>query len=69
MFLINTAGPRAHALEEWREPARAVSECWAAFLDPEPVTRRWAFASYVAALDAEEVAATELAALAFRMAA
>jgi hypothetical protein len=69
MFLINTAGPQARALEEWREAARVVSKRWAVFLDAEPLTRRWAFASYVAALDAEEVAATELAALAFRMAA
>jgi hypothetical protein len=25
MFLINTAGPQAHALEEWREAARAAA--------------------------------------------
>ena len=67
MFLINTAGPQAHALEEWREAARVVSQRWAVFLDAEPVTRSWAFASYVAALDAEQAAATELAALPFRM--
>jgi hypothetical protein len=69
MFLINSAGPQAHVLEAWREAARVVSERWAVFLDAEPVTRRWAFASYVAALDAEEAAATELAALSSRMAA
>ena len=44
-----------------------VSQRWAVFLDAEPVTRSWAFASYVAALDAEQAAATELAALPFRM--
>jgi hypothetical protein len=69
MFLSDRDGPEASALENWREAASLVSVRWAAFVGAEPVTRRWAFASYVAALDAEEAAAAELEALALRLAA
>ena len=42
---------------------------WEVFLDAEADVRWFAFASYVAALDAEEAAATDLAELAARTAA
>jgi hypothetical protein len=60
---------RAQALDAWREAADLVSTRWQLFLEAESEGRRWAFASYVAALDAEEVAAAEMAALARPMAA
>jgi hypothetical protein len=60
---------RAQALDAWREAADLVSTRWQLFLEAETEGRRWAFASYVAALDAEEVAAAEMAALARPMAA
>jgi hypothetical protein len=69
MFMIDRIDPRAEALEEWRAAEQLVSTRWEAFLKAEPETRRWAFASYVAALDAEEAAATDLAAPALRIAA
>ena len=69
MFMINRIDPRAQALEVWREAEALVATRWHAFLEAEPETRRFAFASYVAALDAEEVAAAELASFALRMAA
>ena len=69
MFLIDRIDPREHALEAWRDAEQLVSTRWHAFLEAEPETRRWAFASYVAALDAEDAAATQLAALALRLAA
>ena len=47
----------------WREAASLVSTRWQVFLEAEPESRAWAFASYVAALDAEEAAAAEMAAL------
>jgi hypothetical protein len=53
----------------WREAANLVSMRWQRFLEAEPEGRQWAFASYVAALDAEEAAAAEMAALAQPMAA
>ena len=55
---------RGQALEAWREAADLVGMRWHEFLDAESESRPWAFALYVAALDAEEAAAAELAALA-----
>ena len=52
------------ALEAWREAADLVGIRWHAFLEAESDSRQWAFALYVAALDAEEAAAAELSALA-----
>ena len=60
---------QARALETWREAASLVSTRWHAFLDAEPETRKWAFASYLAALDAEEAAAADVAARSTRIAA
>lgn len=52
---------RDQALETWREAARLVAARWQMFLEAEPETRTWVFASYLAALDGEEAAADELA--------
>ena len=52
---------QAWSLETWREAASLVATRWQNFLDAERETRAFAFASYVAALDAEEAAAAELA--------
>jgi len=68
MFL--TSSPQTHASREalaiWRAAARLVSERWQTFLHADAHTRRLAFASYLAALDAEEAAAADAAALAAR---
>ena len=69
MFTIDRIDPRAQALEEWRDAEQLVSTRWDAFLEAEPEARRFAFASYVAALDAEEAAAIELASFALSFAA
>jgi hypothetical protein len=53
---------QARALETWRDAASLVATAWRVFLKAEPESRAFAFASYVAALDAEEAAAAELAA-------
>jgi len=66
---VLAARGRAQALDAWREAANLVSTRWRLFLEAESEGRRWAFASYVAALDAEEAAAAEMAALARPMAA
>ena len=55
---------RLEALEIWRAAAHLVSARWARFRDAEPEMRVFAFASYVAALDSEEAAAADLAAIA-----
>jgi hypothetical protein len=55
---------RTQALDAWREAAKLVSMRWQVFLEAESEGRQWAFASYVRALDAEEAAAAEMAALA-----
>jgi len=55
---------RRDALETWRSAAHQVSARWDRFLSAEPEMRVFAFASYVAALDCEEAAAADLAALA-----
>ncbi len=57
------AGRFARARKRWRDAARLVSTRWDAFLAAEPETRAFAFASYTAALDAEEEAAADMAAL------
>jgi hypothetical protein len=54
---------RLQALEAWREAVSLVRIRWRVFLEADPASRSSAFASYVAALDAEEVAVFELAAL------
>jgi hypothetical protein len=69
MFMIDGIDSRAQALEVWRDAEQLVSRRWDAFLKAEPASRRFAFASYVAALDAEEAAAAELASLVLRIAA
>ena len=69
MFMIDHIDPRAQALEEWRDAEQLVSTRWDAFLKAGRESRRFAFASYVAALDAEEAARTELALSALRTAA
>jgi hypothetical protein len=63
MFLTARTSDQAKALEEWREAARLVSTRWDTFLEAEAESRRWAFKSYVAALDAEEAAAAVVATL------
>jgi hypothetical protein len=52
---------RAQAHEAWREAASLVAARWQRFLEAEPTSRALAFAAYVAALDAEEAAADEMA--------
>jgi uncharacterized damage-inducible protein DinB len=69
MFTIDRIDTRAQALEVWRDAEDLVSARWDAFLQAEPEARRFAFASYVAALDAEEAAAAELATFGLRIAA
>ena len=54
---------QARALETWRDAASLVATRWQNFLNAERETRVFAFASYVAALDAEEAAAADIAAL------
>jgi hypothetical protein len=54
----------AQALEAWRAAADLVGVRWREFRAAGSESRSWAFAVYVAALDAEEAAAAELAALA-----
>jgi hypothetical protein len=66
---VLAARDRAQALDVWREAAKLVSTRWQRFLVAEPEGRHWAFASYVAALDAEEAAAAEMAGLVAAMAA
>jgi hypothetical protein len=54
---------RLEALEAWRAAAHVASNRWDRFLHAEPEMRVFAFASYVAALDSEEAAAADLAAI------
>lgn len=49
--------------EIWRNAARLVATRWDVFRQSEAHTRTFAFASYLAALDAEEAAAVDLARL------
>jgi hypothetical protein len=64
MFSSNRLSRHEQALAGWREAEHLVAERWIMFLESEAEGRRWAFASYVAALDAEEHAAANLAAVA-----
>jgi hypothetical protein len=66
---VLAARDRAEALDAWRDAANLVATRWQLFLEAKSDGRQWAFASYVAALDAEEAAAAEMAALAAPMAA
>jgi len=68
MFLTDRT-TRTDALEAWRDAARLVSTRWEVFREADAESRPWAFASYVAALDAEEAAAAEMAGLLSRRAA
>jgi hypothetical protein len=54
---------RARAHEAWRDAASVVAARWQLFLEAEPTSRAVAFAAYLAALDAEEAAADEMAGL------
>jgi hypothetical protein len=54
---------QAQALDDWREAAYLVSTRWHRFLEADSEGRQWAFASYVAALDAEAAAAADMAKL------
>jgi hypothetical protein len=64
------AGPsQAQAQQVWRDAESIVTIRWEVFLEAEPESRAWAFACYVAALDAEEAAAADMAALSSRIAA
>jgi len=51
----------ARALDAWREASVLVQLRWDEFVVADRASRRGAFAAYVAALDAEGVAAGELA--------
>ena len=68
MFLTSPPQTRAsrEAIQVWRATAQLVSVRWQTFLDAGAEKRRLAFASYLAALDAEEAAAADVAALAAR---
>jgi hypothetical protein len=59
-----TSNSNNQALEDWRDAADIAGVRWQIFLEADAESRPWAFARYVAALDAEEAAAAELAALA-----
>ena len=71
MFMTRSQQSRLglEALETWRAAAHLVSTRWDRFLHAEAEMRVFAFASYVAALDSEEAAAADLAALALPAAA
>lgn len=70
MSLIYTsplgASRLVRARKQWRDAAALVSTRWGVFLAAEPEARAFAFASYVAALDAEESAAAAIASLVSR---
>jgi hypothetical protein len=50
-------GGQARTIVDWRAAASLVSARWRTFADAEAPDRAIAFASYLAALDAEEAAA------------
>jgi hypothetical protein len=56
-----TQRSQTRALDHWRQAARLVHRRWRDFGDAGAANRRSAFASFVAALDAEEAAAAEMA--------
>jgi hypothetical protein len=53
--------PYDRAWEDWRRQARLAADLWEAYLAVSREGRDPAFRAYMAALDAEEAAATELA--------
>ena len=59
-FGIYRASRLARAQANWREAARLVALRWDGFVRSEADSRAFAFASYVAALAAEEAAAGAL---------
>ena len=61
MFFLDRSKSQVQALDARREAERRVSDRWAVCVGAEPEARQFAFASYVAAVDAEEAAAAELA--------
>jgi hypothetical protein len=69
MFPFARKEPSERATQAWREAAAAVSARWASFVQALPQERSTAFASYVAALDAEEAAAARIERLTLRRAA
>jgi hypothetical protein len=70
MFTIQSqTRAEAVAFIDWREEADLVSSRWRTYVDSEPEARAFAFASYIAALDAEEAAAADMAARVARAAA
>jgi hypothetical protein len=54
---------RSHPLDVWRSAAAVVWARWEGFREAPRETRSRAFAAYLAALDAEEAAASEIAAV------
>ena len=58
--VFTSRGP-ARVLEAWRDAERLVTVRWETFLAAEAENRTFAFAAFVAALDAEEAAAQEMA--------
>jgi hypothetical protein len=58
---LHRAWPPARALDAWREAEHLVHVCWDAVLVADGASRRDAYAAYVAALDAEALAAGDLA--------
>jgi hypothetical protein len=60
---IYRASRLARAQASWRDAARLVSLRWDRFLRSEAESRAFAFASYVASLDAEEAAGVALSRL------
>jgi hypothetical protein len=68
-FLVRTpttspeSEPYERALEDWRRQATLVAELWETYQAASREGRAPAFRAYLAALDAEEAAATELAGL------
>jgi hypothetical protein len=59
----HTTRQQTRALDTWRDAESLVASRWRVFLDARGANRARAFASYVAALDAEEAAAGEVALL------
>lgn len=60
---VLAARGRAEALDAWREAANLVSTRWQLFRGAGSDGRQRAFAEYIAALDAEQAAAADMAAL------
>jgi hypothetical protein len=59
----------SRALDDWRRAARLVAERWEVYTRARSDSQPLAFAAYMAALDAEAVAADDLAGRSNRMAA